>query len=139
MHVGTHCEATKKSPKGPFREVASECVSRILFLHLHAASKAGHATLKSHYKKKCVFTRTRSINLFQYRGVLAYRCLSICMSAHTVRPPKNQVASECVSRILFLHLHAAGKAGHATLKSHYKKNVCSPELGPLICFNIEGF
>ena len=65
-------------------QVASECVSRILFLHLHVPSKAGHATLKSHKTKKCIFIRTRSINLFQYRGVLAYQCLSMCISAPTV-------------------------------------------------------
>ena len=92
MYANTHCEATKNPLKGPLAhrgplwEKASEraCVKNLV-LYLHVPTKVGDATLKSHYKKKCVFTRTRPIYLFQYRGVLACWCLSICMSTRAVR------------------------------------------------------
>ena len=56
-----------------------------------------------------------------------------------LKGPLGKQASECVSRNLFLHLHVPSKAGDATLNSLYKNNVCSPELGPLICSSIKGF
>jgi len=32
MYVNTHCEATKKSPKGPFREVSERvCLKNLVF------------------------------------------------------------------------------------------------------------
>ena len=43
----------------------------------------------------------------------------------------------CVVKNLDLHLHVSTKVGDATLKSHQKINMCSPELGPFICFSIE--
>ena len=49
MYVNAHCEATKKSPKGPFREASERvCVVKNLDLHLHVPTKVGDATLKSH-------------------------------------------------------------------------------------------
>ena len=70
MYVNAHCEATKKQ--------ASERVCVVKNLDLHTSKM-----------QKCVFTRTRSIYLFQYRGVLACWCLSICMPTPTVRLQKS--------------------------------------------------
>ena len=96
MYANTHCGASKNPLKDPsvhrgslWGEASERACLKNLDLYLHVHTKVGDATLKSHYKKKRLFTRTRSIYLFQYRGFLACWCLSICMPTPTVRLQKS--------------------------------------------------